>query len=137
MTEDFSWRWPAAALGLLVALGLWGLESRRMNTPPDDLWFQAKVIDSRGVVLVKFGAEWCGPCQMMHKELERLQVLRGGAVTVLEIDIDEKPELARHYGVRGIPDTVLFMDGTYRARLVGSRSAEDLDDWVAPYLARR
>jgi len=108
-----------------------------MNTPPDDLWFQSKVIDSRGVVLVKFGAEWCGPCQMMHKELERLQVLRGGAVTVLEIDIDEKPELARHYGVRGIPDTVLFMDGTYRARLVGSRSAEDLDDWVAPYLARR
>src|SRR5689334_3691268 len=33
--------------------------------PPDDAWFQSAVVNQAEPVLVKFGAEWCGPCRML------------------------------------------------------------------------
>ncbi len=84
---------------------------------------------SEPLVLMKFGATWCGPCRRVDRELDRL----AGTVTGLEIvrvDVDERPDLARQYNVSGIPHLVLLRGGETLDTLVGYRSAADLQRWA-------
>jgi thioredoxin-like negative regulator of GroEL len=70
----------------------------------------------------------------MHSSLKELQRRRAGELRILEIDIDEKPELASHYGIRAIPHTLLFVNGEFQTDLRGGAAVEQLEDWLAPYL---
>ncbi|MCA8998758.1 MAG: thioredoxin family protein [Planctomycetaceae bacterium] len=128
-TDDGS-KWQIAVVALLIGAGIGLLRNQSNPTPPDDRWFQANVIDRSVPVVVKFGAEWCGPCRSMHQELEKLRS-RVSGFHLVEINVDEKPELARHYGVSSIPRTFLFVDGQLVSDLRGSRRADDLESWLA------
>lgn len=57
---------------------------------------------------LKFEASWCQPCKMMTKVMEDA----GDKITtpVEKIDIDENMELAKQYGIRGVPTLVLVDD---------------------------
>lgn len=47
---------------------------------------------SAGKVLVKYGAEWCGPCKMMEPVLEEYHELYNQTypgITVLSVDVDQ------------------------------------------------
>lgn len=103
------------------------------TSPPDDLWFQAKVVDQGNLVLVKFGADWCGPCRMVDKELDKLRG-RVPSLDIVKIDVDEKPHLASHYGVSGIPRLMLFRQGKIEASRSGASPVADLENWVRPHL---
>lgn len=48
-----------------------------------------------------FSASWCGPCQVVKKELSKMEH------SVDIIDIDEQPALVRASGVRSVPSLVL------------------------------
>lgn len=53
------------------------------------------------VQAIKFSATWCGPCKVVGKQLEGLEVTN--------VDIDEDVDgLARKSNVRSVP-TILFM----------------------------
>ena len=62
-----------------------------------------------GKVLVDFYADWCGPCQMLGPVLEEAQ--NTVEFTLLEINVDEFPNIARRYGIMSIPTIILFKDG--------------------------
>lgn len=62
-----------------------------------------------GPVLVKIGAEWCGPCQAMKPILKDLATEYDGKITVASIDIDQSPELAAYFDIGYIPDTSLIV----------------------------
>ena len=94
--------------------------------PPEDPWFRSAVLDRSGPVLVKFGANWCGPCRMLDGELPNLE-----STQVVKIDVDERPNLARHYGVSAIPRMLLFKNGKVIGDRVGYASAADLQAWIA------
>lgn len=57
--------------------------------------------------LLKFQASWCGPCKMLSKTLESMEV----PYEIDQIDIDETPERAMKYSVRSIP-TLIIVDET-------------------------
>jgi thioredoxin 1 len=102
--------------------------------PPADADFQRAVVDQAGPVLVKFGAEWCGPCRALDPQLDRLESDWRGRLTVIRIDIDEQPELASHYSVSSIPRMLLFRDGEVVGDRLGMMDSEALSAWVEPHL---
>lgn len=56
--------------------------------------------------VLKFQADWCGPCKMLSRVLEDMQL----SVEVEPIDIDANKELAVQYGIRGVPTCILLND---------------------------
>lgn len=62
------------------------------------------------VKLMKFGAEWCMPCKKMDPIVHKFKEL--GLCEVETIDVDENPELASEYEIRGIPAFVWLKNGT-------------------------
>eukprot|EP00798_Chlamydomonas_sp_ICE-L_P012562 gene12562-15785_t len=81
---------------------------------------------SRVPVVVMFTASWCGPCQMMAKELNRLKEERGDEVKILFIDVDENKELAGALNVSTLPTTmfIAFAEENGGTRNPGDRDGE-------------
>ena len=76
----------------------------------------------KGLTLVDFYADWCGPCQMLAKVIEGLDL----DFDVLKVNVDEFMDLSLNYGVMNIPTLILFKDGNEVAKLVGLHNKEDL-----------
>jgi thioredoxin len=79
--------------------------------------FQLSLKDK--VVLVDFGATWCGPCKAMEPIIKEMIKKYDGRATILEINIDDQRGLATDYMVQSIPTLILFKDGQEVKRLVG------------------
>lgn len=65
--------------------------------------------------LVDLGASKCVPCKMMAPILDELGKDYAGQLTVVFIDVREKPDEGEHYGIRIIP-TQIFYDATGKER---------------------
>lgn len=74
--------------------------------------------------VLRFTASWCGPCKMLAKTLDGMEL----NANIEVIDIDEKPDLAVEYMVRGVP--TLVMKDNKDSRLVGAKSAKEIEDWI-------
>ena len=104
-----------------------------------DQTFQIEVIErsQREPVVVDFWAEWCGPCKMLTPVLEQETSEQG--VTLAKIDVDANQEVAREYGINGIPAVKAFRNGQVVAEFVGAQPPERvkafLEDLTKPSLA--
>lgn len=63
----------------------------------------------KGPVLLKIGAEWCGPCQEMKPVLNELTTEYQGKATIISVDVDQCPDLAEYFGVSSIPDSTVIV----------------------------
>ena len=82
--------------------------------------FDTEAEQSKGLTLVDFWAEWCGPCKMIAPSLDELSTELGAKVTIAKINIDENPQIPQKYGVRGIPTMMIFSQGQVAATKVGA-----------------
>ena len=74
-------------------------------------------------VLLDFSATWCGPCQQMKPYV--LELEREG-LPVINIDVDQHPDLARRFNVRSIPAFILLINGRVVDRVTGITSPSRL-----------
>lgn len=92
--------------------------------------FENEVINSDIPVIVDFWAEWCQPCKQFAPSFEDLANDFVGKIKFVKFNIDEAPETPTKYGVRGIPNLILFNNGEIVDSKVGAISKELLADWL-------
>ena len=84
-----------------------------------DEQFDQEVLASDRLVVLDFGATWCGPCKKLHPIMEELSVELGSTVKVLYIDVGESPKIAQANAVISVPQVLFFKDGKLVDRIVG------------------
>lgn len=84
----------------------------------------------KGVTLVDFYADWCGPCKMITPHLETVAKELDGKASIIKIDVDKAQRIASTYQVTSIPTLILFSDGKEVDRIVGVRNAKDIKEFI-------
>lgn len=73
------------------------------------------------VTLLKFEADWCGPCSMQSDILEDYD-----ETPIETIDVDKQEEKAQEYMVRSLPTLVLEVDGEEEHRWNGVTEKDEI-----------
>ncbi len=88
--------------------------------------FEEMLSGSDVPVLVDFYADWCGPCQMMARELEMVNAQLQGQIRIVKIDTEKYTELANQYRIEALPTMVVFKQGQPVDRIEGAMRANEL-----------
>lgn len=92
--------------------------------------FQKLVENIEGQVIVDFWATWCPPCRVLSPILDSLE--KEGNVTVVKVDVDENPEIARKFGISSIPTMDFYKGGHPNVnRLIGAFPKEVLKKHIS------
>ncbi len=84
-----------------------------------DETFAASVEQAKGLVLVDFWAEWCGPCRAIAPILEDLAKANAGKVQIAKLDVDANQRTGMRFNVRSIPTLLFFRDGKHVDTVIG------------------
>lgn len=86
-----------------------------------------------GLVVVKYGAEWCGPCKRFEPYFEKMS-RRYPDITFLSVDVDIIPNHEDVKDIRVLPTFKFFIDGELQMSFGGAneekfkKHIEDLID---------
>jgi thiol-disulfide isomerase/thioredoxin len=131
---------PVAAAAVVLALVavaavaglLWRRSSGRVRTTTPGPSVPAVASEDLGAArlgeratLLQLSTEYCAPCRSTARVLTAIAAERPG-VTHVEVDLGDRPDLARRFGVLQTPTTLLLdSTGAVRARIAGAaRPAE-------------
>ena len=64
---------------------------------------------------IYFSAPWCGPCRQLGPVMDEIAT----QVEVQKVNVDDNPELSKHYNVRNVPTVILTEDGNEIGRKLG------------------
>jgi thioredoxin 1 len=89
-------------------------------TAVGDDTFESEVLKSATPVLIDFWAPWCAPCRAIAPIVEELSEVYAGRLKVVKMNVDDNPKTPSRYGVRGIPNLILFQGGEVKDQIVGA-----------------
>jgi len=92
-------------------------------------------IISKGIVLVDFFAEWCGPCRTLGPLLEKLAV-EFTDVNIIKVNVDEEKELAQNFEIRSIPAMLFFKNGVLVDKMVGMQQSNKIKEKLNALIER-
>lgn len=71
------------------------------------------------VVVYKFFSKTCNPCKMVAMMLEQAKGLVDDSVTVVNVDVEEHPDVTGEHGVFSVPTLVFTKDNKEYCRQSG------------------
>ena len=85
--------------------------------------------------VIKFSAEWCGPCKAMAPLFEKASK-EFPNVNFLESDVEDNPEMAEKFHIRNVPTFIVTgKDGAELARRSGSMTYQQLCSMIETSVA--
>lgn len=81
-------------------------------------------------MVVMFYADFSGPCRLAMPEFEEAASRRGNTVDFFVFDLDGNTKIPERYGVKGVPEFMLFSDGVPHNPVVGAIDCDTILDYV-------
>lgn len=88
------------------------------------------IYQSKGVLVIDFYQQDCGPCKLMEATVDGLLTDFPG-IAVMKIDVAAYPVVAMQFGVTAFPTFFILRDGRVRDHFAGRVPAERLRQRVA------
>ncbi len=78
-------------------------------------------IEQKGIIVVDFWAQWCGPCRSMAPILDQLAREWGSkGIQIGKVNVDQNNATAMKYRVSSIPMFLVFKDGEVLGNILGA-----------------
>ena len=97
-----------------------------MVTEINDANFEEFAKQEDLLIIMEFGANWCGPCKVIAPIIEEISKEYEGKVVIGKMDVDSNVETPAKYGIRSIPTLLFFKNGEIVDRLVGAQKKDIL-----------
>jgi len=101
-----------------------------------------EIVQNHPYVVVKFGANWCGPCRQLSPIIELVEP-NFPQIEFLDIDVDNELELSLELGAKSFPNIVFVSHGETLKnsngeikRLIGVQSVNELTKAFESLLAK-
>jgi thioredoxin 1 len=81
------------------------------------------------LIITDYWAPWCGPCKVMMPAISELAErfnVPDSQIEIRKVNVDENPELASKFGIRGIPTLIFVKDDQEVKRLSGLRTKNQI-----------
>ncbi|MGL5246225.1 MAG: thioredoxin family protein [Mycoplasmoidaceae bacterium] len=91
-----------------------------------------EIENSKNLTILKFSAEWCGPCQMFvpiyaEASSKHVDVLFGE----IDIDDEETKSITSKYNVNTVPTIIFFKDGKEIERFSGYKDISKFEEMIS------
>ncbi|MFT4565535.1 MAG: thioredoxin 1 [Saprospiraceae bacterium] len=95
-----------------------------------DANFKETALDTEGVAVVDFWAEWCGPCRLVGPVIDDLSKEYEGKALIGKVNVDNNREISMKYGVRSIPTILFLKNGEVVDKHVGTATKATLAEKI-------
>jgi thioredoxin 1 len=99
-----------------------------------DTNLESEVLKQNELTLVDFWAEWCGPCKALGPTIDALADQYAGKVKVYKLNVDENPDSAQRFRIRGIPTVLVLKGGQIVDQLVGNQPKDSFISTIEKHL---
>ena len=73
------------------------------------------------LLVVDCVASWCGPCKQVSPLVDRLAETYREQATVVKLDFDNNRQVAKRFGLKGMPSVMFFKQGELQETLTGMK----------------
>jgi len=84
--------------------------------------FKKKINAGSKLIIVEFGADWCGACFIMEPILFQLAKEYENLITIYQLNIDTGKKFANDYGIEKLPVYLFFKKGRLLDQINGAAS---------------
>lgn len=126
------WSRPPTSLpddGTRVAVGQEPMTT--ITSIPQFLSYRDAAMEEGQLLLVVFGATWCGACRQQEPILKRVASSLPDGARMLYVDVDVNREIFSRYSVRMLPTHLFLREGREVYRVTGVRTVGQIQDDLA------
>lgn len=86
-------------------------------------------LDTKDLIVIDFYADWCGPCQMISREIKEI-AKQYKDLTIYKVNVDEFPEIAIEYDVLSLPTLLFIKDKEIKDEVIGYKDKIFISDRI-------